>query len=411
MRIAIGKVGKSIKFGPESKASGTKAMTAGSIDARVIFESLIKFNPKDTFYIMGRSNYSRLKPEIRDKINVHENVVDVWAGFKDWWALQEDQDEMTDSWRYIDHVLKEYDHTYDVGIFIAGGVLEYAVQGKTLKEGKHIKTLMAATKYAAPLHHFINETKLPYTMIVTDPRCYPKPCKDLMVSPRRVLSQYNETIDVEHRVSYEEDEMIIDKVPAVYSGVESLYMVEEQWDQGESLDAFFEPEPDPVRDINMTLFLNEGVPSRFPMLKEYILDEVDDVMIYGKWNDKALKDDRIEQVPMAQLSHTFPQIKHTFCIPIKPGWVTGKFWDMVRKGIIPWMHPSYDEQKSLGFPEVLRVHSAKELKEKLDLYNSNDKLYDELQDKLSAMITDDHRSGKFLSDLIMKHTKEILNEH
>ena len=36
MNIAIGKIGKSIKFGPEEKGTGKKAMTAGSIDARII---------------------------------------------------------------------------------------------------------------------------------------------------------------------------------------------------------------------------------------------------------------------------------------------------------------------------------------------------------------------------------------
>ena len=45
MNIAIGKIGKSIKFGPEEKGKGKKAMTAGSIDARIIFQTLIKFNP------------------------------------------------------------------------------------------------------------------------------------------------------------------------------------------------------------------------------------------------------------------------------------------------------------------------------------------------------------------------------
>ena len=59
MRIAIGKIGKSIKFGPEEKGTGKKAMTAGSIDARIIFQTLIKFNPQDTFYLIGRSNFSR----------------------------------------------------------------------------------------------------------------------------------------------------------------------------------------------------------------------------------------------------------------------------------------------------------------------------------------------------------------
>ena len=174
MRIAIGKIGKSIKFGPEEKGTGKKAMTAGSIDARIIFQTLIKFNPQDTFYLIGRSNFSRLNPDVRKKVDPHGNVVDVWAKFKDWFDNQDDKDEVTESWRYMEHVIAT-EEKFDIGIFIAGGVLDYAVQGKTLKDGKPIKTLMAAAKYAGPLHHFINETKIPYMVLSLDPRCYPKP--------------------------------------------------------------------------------------------------------------------------------------------------------------------------------------------------------------------------------------------
>ena len=130
MRIAIGKIGKSIKFGPEEKGTGKKAMTAGSIDARIIFQTLIKFNPQDTFYLIGRSNFSRLKPEVRKKVDPHGNVIDVWAKFKDWFDNQDNKDEVTESWRYMEHVI-ETEEKIDIGIFIAGGVLDYAVQGKT----------------------------------------------------------------------------------------------------------------------------------------------------------------------------------------------------------------------------------------------------------------------------------------
>ena len=407
MKIAIGKIGKSIKFGPEEKGKGKKAMTAGSIDARIIFQTLIKFNPEHTFYLIGRSNYSRLKPEIRNKIDPHKNVVDVWAKFNDWFDNQDDKDETTESWRFIDHVIKT-ESKFDVGIFIAGGVLEYAVQGKTMKEGKHIKTLMAAAKYAGPLHHFINETKIPYTVLSLDPRCYPKPTKDILVPPKRVLQLMNETMDVEHRVSYEKDDMVVDKGPAVYSGLETLYVVEEEEPSG--LDSFFDEPVKKERDINMVLWLNEGKPSRYNDLKNFILDSVEDVQVYGVWNEKALKDPRIQQVAMSELSWQFPRTKYTFCIPIAPGWATGKFWEMIKHGIIPFMHPSYDEQNNIGFPEELRVKDSKELLEKINLYNSNEMLYNELYNKLQDMITPDKKSGKYINDIIMKHAVEVAND-
>jgi len=405
MNIAIGKIGKSIKFGPEEKGKGKKAMTAGSIDARIIFQTLIKFNPQHKFYLIGRSNFSRLKPEIRNKIDPHKNVIDVWAGFHDWFETQDDKDEVTESWRFMEHVIKTNDK-FDIGLFIAGGVLDYAVQGKTLKEGKHIKTLMAAAKYAGPIHHFINETKLPYMVLSLDPRCYPKPTKDILIPPKRILQLKNETMEVEHRVSYETDEMVIDKVPAVYSGIETLYAVEE--DEPAGLDAFFD-EPEQKRDINMVLWLNEGKPSRYNDLKNFILDSVDDVEVYGVWNEKALKDPRIQQVAMSELSWQFPRTKYTFCIPIAPGWATGKFWEMIKHGIIPFMHPEYDDQKNIGFPEELRVKDSNDLLEKINLYNSDEKLYNSLHKRLKDMITPEIKSGKYINDIIMKNVEEVIN--
>ena len=405
MNIAIGKIGKSIKFGPEEKGKGKKAMTAGSIDARIIFQTLIKFNPQHKFYLIGRSNFSRLKPEIRNKIDPHKNVIDVWAGFHDWFETQDDKDEVTESWRFMEHVIKTNDK-FDIGLFIAGGVLDYAVQGKTLKEGKHIKTLMAAAKYAGPIHHFINETKLPYMVLSLDPRCYPKPTKDILIPPKRILQLKNETMEVEHRVSYETDEMVIDKVPAVYSGIETLYAVEE--DEPAGLDAFFD-EPEQERDINMVLWLNEGKPSRYNDLKNFILDSVDDVEVYGVWNEKALKDPRIQQVAMSELSWQFPRTKYTFCIPIAPGWATGKFWEMIKHGIIPFMHPEYDDQKNIGFPEELRVKDSNDLLEKINLYNSDEKLYNSLHKRLKDMITPEIKSGKYINDIIMKNVEEVIN--
>ena len=405
MNIAIGKIGKSIKFGPEEKGKGKKAMTAGSIDARIIFQTLIKFNPQHKFYLIGRSNFSRLKPEIRNKIDPHKNVIDVWAGFHDWFETQDDKDEVTESWRFIEHVIKTNDK-FHIGLFIAGGVLDYAVQGKTLKEGKHIKTLMAAAKYAGPIHHFINETKIPYMVLSLDPRCYPKPTKDILIPPKRILQLKNETMEVEHRVSYETDEMVIDKVPAVYSGIETLYAVEE--DEPAGLDAFFD-EPEQKRDINMVLWLNEGKPSRYNDLKNFILDSVDDVEVYGVWNEKALKDPRIQQVAMSELSWQFPRTKYTFCIPIAPGWATGKFWEMIKHGIIPFMHPEYDDQKNIGFPEELRVKDSNDLLEKINLYNSDEKLYNSLHKRLKDMITPEIKSGKYINDIIMKNVEEVIN--
>lgn len=412
MKIAIGKIGKSIQFGPTAQKNGTKSMTAGSIDARIVFEKMIEHNPQHTFYIVGRSNYQRLSDEVRNSINKHGNVVDLWSDWNEWRsenkARIEDPQEM--DWRYIEeHVLaKMVDFKFDVGVFFTGGIFRTAVQGKSLRDGKRTKTLAAGSTYSGPLHHFINETKLPWIALVTDPRCFGGNMGDLMHPPAKILSQYVEDMKLTHKVTYEDDDVVTDTVRTEYIGLESLYTIELPTYSNE-VSAFFddEPEPEVERDINMILFLNEGKPSRYNDLKHYVLDHIDDVKVYGAWSDKALNDPRIEAIPMVHLTHLFPRIKYTFCIPIKTGWATGKFWDMINMGIIPFMHPEYDTQKLIGFPEELRVKDSQDFLDKITYYNENQDAYNALLNRLRSMITSDHRNGKLISDNIMKAVNDV----
>lgn len=415
MKIAIGKIGKSIQFGPTVQKKGIKAMTAGSIDARIVFEKLIEYNPQHTFYIVGRSNWQRLSDEIRDSINKHGNVIDLWDDWKEW--RNENRDRIEDpkemDWRYIDeHALKKHDpSTFDVGLFFAGGIFTYAVQGRSLRQGKRAKTLAAGSTYSGPLHHFINETKLPWVALVTDPRCFGGNMGDLMHPPTRIVSQYIEDMPLTHKLTYEEDDTVKEAIRTEYIGLESLYTIDLPTYTNDLGDFFDEKsKPEEPRDVNMVLFLNEGKPSRYNDLKHYVLDHIDDVKVYGAWSDKALKDPRIETVPMALLTHLFPRIKYTFCIPIKTGWCTGKFWDMINMGIIPFMHPEYDTQKLIGFPEELRVKDSEDFLNKITYYNENESEYQALLNRLKSMITPEHRSGKLITDNIMKIANEIAHE-
>ena len=73
------------------------------------------------------------------------------------------------------------------------------------------------------------------------------------------------------------------------------------------------------------------------------------------------------------------------------------------------MHPEYDEQKNIGFPEELRVKDSNDLLEKINLYNSDEMLYNRLHKQLKDMITPDKKSGKYINDIIMKNAEEVLN--
>ena len=67
------------------------------------------------------------------------------------------------------------------------------------------------------------------------------------------------------------------------------------------------------------------------------------------------------------------------------------------------------KQKNIGFPEELRVKDSNDLLEKINLYNSDEMLYNRLHKQLKDMITPDKKSGKYINDIIMKNADEVLN--
>lgn len=409
MKIALGKFGKSVVFGDIHKLR--KSMTSGAIDAPTIYRALIEHNPQHEFYLIGRSDFSRMPEDQKRELNKHKNVIDPWENFTEWRKTYTGP-EGEIGIRYLDLWRIEKNIELDAGIFLPGHMLPYGVQGKTISDkndGTLTKCLVASYTYAGPMYHYVNMTKLPYVMLVTDPRCYPGHNKDLFVVPKRVLSQYNEELEVTHRIKYDSVELVTEKVDAVYSGIETLYLMQEP--ENNNLNQFFDDTFSEKRDIPMMLFLNEGNPSRYEDVMKYVLGENNQIKIYGKWNQKIYdRDSRFEDVPMVEKSHLFHRIKYTFCIPIKEGWCTGKFWDMNRMGIIPFVHPTYDAQRNIGFPEFLRIESAEDLQKKMDFLDNNEDEYNKLRNTLNSMITPDKKDGTYLSNTIMKHVEDIYED-
>ena len=162
--------------------------------------------------------------------------------------------------------------------------------------------------------------------------------------------------------------------------------------------------------------LNEGlnnVPSRYPMLKQYVLDHVEDVDVYGKWvHEEALKDPRFKgPKPFSELQKMLPKVKYTFCIPIQKGWVTAKFWEMAHYGIIPFLHPDYDKQDNLKVPDILRVKNSKDLYEKIEFLENNPDEYDKLRAEIDAMIKDDYYTGEHLNKLTNDFLEKVIEKN
>lgn len=399
------KLGKSIKFNPKSWSA-----IGGDVEAPSLIRGFAQNNPNDKILILGKNDLERY--EIPEK-----NIYSVEKLIK-----EKTKKNKIEYYEYYDFLK---DKKID-GVFIIGGPTGstnipnkcYTIDYINNRKGKpeYTNILEVYRNYSAHIIHFLNESKIPWFHILNDPR-YKKMGRDCINVPKLVLSQYNEKVKYRHINNFEEQKIIEEYVNAIYSKIETMFLIHHKNFNfninllKNNLNDFLK-----TKNKKFTIILNEGkngVPSRYPKLKQFVLDYFDDIEIYGSWDKKTIGNDKRFKgsIPYLDLHKMLPDIKYTFIIPILDGWVTMKYWEMILNGIIPFMHPEYDSQNNLKAPEFLRVKSGKELKEKIDYLENNPKEYQKLLIELTNQITDDMFSGKELSNILKENIEKFKNEY
>lgn len=431
MNIVIGKIGKSILFDRNKWGA-----IGGDNEAPIFYEMLAHNNPNDNFYIIGRSDFSSIKSSLKNRINKNNNIFDVFENDLEYKKNNYERNKEFYKGKYTDGDLVQYTNAYqlvemmenhiipslpkiDCGIIFSGPDATTNLPGvvKAKDKTQIANPLISLIGYVGPIYTFLNKTKIPYAIICTDPRYFPGRGNDLLNPAKVCLSQFTkEVVHTSYTDLKNSDVRVKTKIPMKYSGVETIFLLDKQKgfdDTPISLDSFFEEHDDSKdKNIKFMIVLNEGRPSRYNMLKEFILDHVKDVDIYGKWaHPDALKDPRFKGPrKFNDLQQMLPKVKYTFIIPIKKGWVTAKFWEMAHYGIIPFMHPTYDEQNNLQAPAFLKVKNAEELYKRIEFLEKNPDKYDMLRRQLDKMLKEEYYSGKYLNDLTMNTLKEITKE-
>lgn len=381
-----GKIGKSVKFNPS-----TWGATGGDNELPTLLRKIAELNPDDTFVVIGRNDIERTRPAL----NIPANLRDIYAG-----ASPEERKD-------VDYITKRLEGVKIDGCFLMAGpvgsvcnIPAKAFKRKELENGEkvHAKSLYVFEQYVGPIYQYLNTSGIPWVMICNDPR-YIEPGSDLMNQPKKVLSQYDETILMKTLDNWEDQNYVKNAVPSVYAGMEKIFLIDREILTKE-------------KTINFMMVLNEGnngVKSRYPMLKEYVLDSMEDVAIYGKWDEKIIAQDPRFKGPVKfeELQKILPSVKYTFIIPIKRGWVTAKYVEMIASGIIPFFHPTYDEQRHCAVPEFIRINSPKELHEKIEFLNSNPDEYARILGECLAYIEPDDVSGKKICGTVLENTPRV----
>lgn len=398
MNIAIGKLGRSINF-DESKASAI----GGDIDPPPLFKMLAELNPNINFYMVGKSDLTRFKEANKittlddlfgsSSFSFPSNIIDVWENFNS---------KKHDSLTWPIKFFEENKIKIDFGLIMSGPVSNINIPNKypTKTDPTKIRKIIEMQKnYVAPIVNWLNHSNIKYVTLSPDPR-YHTLGLDFINQPLFDIGQYNDVIINKHFKSESNpdyEDLITHKYKTFYSGLETTFLIGR-----EKINSF-----EKIEKFNVVL--NEGV-NRGPELKKYVLDHISDVSIYGKWDEKWYSDSRFKgPVKFKDLYEKMLKTKYTFIIPIKKGYVTSKFWEMIYLGIIPFMHPEYDEQFNIKCPDFIRVKSPEELHDKIEILENDPILYKKCFEDLSSMLKPELFSGEILNSKIMKVINKYAN--
>ena len=388
--IGFAKIGKSVKF----KRTRFSPI-GGDNEPSTVLISLANNNPDKTFYIIGRSDFSTLNESEVLELFPYDNVVDIWKGVKN-----EDDDRF---YRHIIDYFNQKGFQLDNTVMMVGQVGTVTIPGKItqvkhLKEGitdgKPASVIDMTKNYTSPIAIWLNEVQPPYVEIVNDPRYVMNQSRDIFHLPTVSLGQYDYEYEVSSIRNYEDQNRYERKVPSTYAGMETCFCVNYEHSEQFNLN----------RKVPFMVILNEAKPSRYNLLKEWVLDDHEDVEIYGKWDHPdTTTDARFKgSIHLDDVMAKMNNVKFTFIIPIAKGWVTSKYIEMVHAGVIPFLHPTYDEQKHLPIPDFLRPKTPTEFKERMTRLLNNENEYESVIRGLRKLICKpEYYDGTFLNNKIM----------
>lgn len=414
IKIAIFPIGSSMKFKKEQikRSDGTSEYFK-------LFYGLARNASVSEIWILQRSDWKKLDNDEKISIDPRGVIRDIYTEFKielppgrradENGNLLPHTPENRDKYKDLWEKLKGLEQP-DFGIgFASQGLTMVNIPGIVpgIKDPSKMTGALDMTLiYGAPIIHYLNMSKLPWFMILTDPRYVKKTQKwrDMVNGPKECIAQFNDIINFTHYNKYPEitsGEEITEVLPISYSGIEKLNLIGEQIIN-----------PSTVEKTNkfsivamQSSYGKDKFDYRLEELKKWILNAHDskDWKIYGKWAERFTEGypQFCGYVTPEEIDTIFNETRYTLIIPIRPHWVTSKYAEMLRCGVITFYHPEYDTQFStLPKDHYLRVSTPEELYQKIEeLENDNEKRLKMIKE-LQLRFLKDVRKGLFLADVI-----------
>ena len=389
--IAFAKIGKSIKFKTSYSAVG------GDNEPPNLLISLAKTNPNNIYYLIGRSDFKKLTDDDKTSLFPNNNVIDVYENAP---KLTDRKDYNSPLFQHINNYFKERNIKIDYSIMMLGQVGTVTIPGriKQIKNPELTASVIDMTlNYTTPIVTWLNDNlDIPLIEIINDPRYTLAQSRDIFHLPAVSLSQYNDAYLKKYIENYENQIPLQQtNINISYSEMEKLFLLNRE----------FPKNYNKTRNTKFTIILNEGSPSRYSLLKTWVLENpsLNTAEIYGKWEHTETENDsRFKgSIQLEEVQQKMEDTKYTFIIPIKKGWVTSKYIEMIYAGCLPFFHPTYDEQNHIDVPEILRPKTMQDLNLAIEYFEEHEedriKLVKELQEKF---IKETDLNGLNISNII-----------
>lgn len=397
MNIAFYKLGKVSKF-----TMKIFNPIGGDAEPRAFLIAMAYHNPQNTYYIVSRSEFGKLNDFEKKLIFPYNNVVDCLEGFR---GNLDDETIL----KYAVNFLKERNINIDAIVGLTGPVGGVSVMNRVPKlnePDKFYKPLDMFKLYASSTIYFLNEFKdVPHIEINLDTRYSSKLSRDMWNNPDVSLGLGNYSYDRKYVTEYYSTDYTKSTIDCKYDGIENNYLVcRTRKDNAEK-----------KRKTKFIIVLNgdNDAETRYVCLKEWVLDNPqfkESVEIYGNWHEKYINGDKRFKgcLDLYELTDYLENVKYTMLFSIKQSRATQKYLEIIFAGCIPFLHPLYDHQKNVDFPEILRPQTPEDLEKAIEFFENNDderiKMVKFLQDKF---LSEYALSGKMTSDMINKHLENL----
>ncbi len=401
MNIVVGKFGKKFYVKKEKWT-----MQSGDHEVIANLVVLAYYNKDVNFYVIGKSDISDLTEYEYEEYFPNKNVIDIWKDFDSKKYIPEKMYQFPLNW------FNEKNIKIDFGYLHAGPIstVNVAEHSISVRNNKNFcKTTTMANRYAGPMVHFLNETKIPYVVLGEDPRYFPLVARDLFNRPLKYLSSVNDEKKVSYNPKYFSEERIETKEKIYNIGYDRFSLVLEDRNRLVDYKKY-------KKEFMIDVYTNQGSESlaekKLKQFKEYIFKYFPDAKIFGHWTEKCAKEYfyKVDNIPMSKLNDRLYKTKYTLITSYhnKSG-TTAKLWKMIWFGIIPFCHPNYDTGINQPVHPYLRVKSGEEFFQKIKELESNENLKNEILNYHIEILDESYFNGLFINKIFTETIKEFLN--